>query len=122
MGKYVENKDYELISDENINEVWNVRILEGEYNEVVIRYGSIRVDGKTPENDEELDLHFDFEVISAPDEDLTAEDIGLQLAAGDLLYSILESSIENKEETGENSLSCSLISENQRNIVSKDQA
>ena len=35
MGKYVENKDYELISDENINEVWNVRILEGEYNEVV---------------------------------------------------------------------------------------
>jgi len=98
MGKYTENKDYELISDENINEVWNVRILEGEYNEVVIRYGSIRVDGKTPENDEELDLHFDFEVISAPDEDLTAEDIGLQLAAGDLLYSILESSIENKEE------------------------
>ena len=37
-----------------------------------------------------LELHFDFEVISAPDEDLTDEDIGLQLAAGDLLYSILE--------------------------------
>ena len=51
MGKYIENKDYELISDENINEVWNVRILEGEFNEVVIRYGSIRVDGKTPEKD-----------------------------------------------------------------------
>jgi len=96
--KYIENKDYELIPDENGDDVWNVRILEGEFNEVVVRFGSIRIDGKNVDNEEDVKLSFDFDVITTPDENLTPENIDLQLFAGDILLSIIESSIENKEE------------------------
>jgi len=98
MPKYIENKDYELVPDELADEVWNVRILEGEYNEVVFRFGSIRVSGESVENDDDVQLTFDFTVVTTPDADLTAEDEDLQTFAGDVLASILESSIENKEE------------------------
>ena len=78
--------------------MWNVRILEGEYNEVVFRFGSIRVSGESVENDDDVQLTFDFTVVTTPDEALTAEDEDLQTFTGDVLASILESSIENKEE------------------------
>lgn len=96
--KYIENKDYELIPDETGDDVWNVRILEGEFNEVVVRFGSIRINCRDVDNEEDVKLTFDFDVITTPDENLTPENIDLQLFAGDILLSIIESSIENKEE------------------------
>jgi hypothetical protein len=80
-----ESVDYELVpaSDGGGNkQAWDVRFIEGDFVETVIRYGNIAF-----END---CLKFNFMIQSSPDGDLTEEDTNLQDFAADVLEDILE--------------------------------
>ena len=87
--KHEENVTYELIPDENHEDVWNVRILEGIYNETVINYGAISFN----ENAQGV-MTFNFHIIESPDPDLTVDDEDLQEFAGDVLQEIISDAIE----------------------------
>lgn len=84
-----EGVDYELTpADELSNEqAWNVRILEGDYVETVIRFGNIGVD---IENEA---LTFNFSIVSTPDDTLTEDDEPFQEYATSILDNILENAI-----------------------------
>jgi len=83
MKKLIEGKDYELVPcDDNNDQSWHVRILEGDYVETVISFGSISVQGE--------ELHFNFDIVSSPDPELTVENEELQDAVAILLEAILE--------------------------------
>lgn len=84
-----ENEDYELVP--NDKDGWDIRILNGDYVETVFNFGKIMV------MEDEESLSFDFEVISTPDPDLTAEDLGLQKYVGNVLYDIITRSVKEKE-------------------------
>lgn len=84
-----ENVDYELIP--NDEESWDVRILSGDFIETVITYNVVTVDEK------EESLKFDFNVKYSPDADVTSETYELQLLAGNILFSVIESGMENEE-------------------------
>ena len=89
-----ENKTYELIPSPEHEQAWNVRILEGMYNETIIQYGAISFN----EHDgEEETLSFNFEVIESPDNDLNETDEDLQEFAGKLLEHIIVKAIEAQE-------------------------
>ena len=85
-----ENEDYELIP--NDNDGWDIRILSGDYVETVFTFGKIVV------MESEEGLSFDFEVVSTPDPDLTAEDWGLQKYVGNVLYDIITRSVREEKE------------------------
>lgn len=87
--KHEENVTYELIPDENHEDVWNVRILEGIYNETVINYGAISFN----ENAQGV-MTFNFHIIESPDPDLTVDDEDLQEFAGDVLQEIISDAIK----------------------------
>lgn len=91
--KLSENVDYEFIPASNDPQSWSIRILTGDFLETVIEYGTIRLDG----TDEDPLLSFDFKVISSPYEDLSSENEYLQDHVGEILLSIIETGIENKE-------------------------
>ena len=80
-----ENIDYELIPSEGEN--WNIRALSGEYTEAVLQFGELKV------ADDEEHMTFNFDVVSSPDESVTAEDDGLQQRASMILSSILTNAI-----------------------------
>ena len=85
-----ENEDYELVP--NDNDGWDIRILTGDYVETVFTFGKIVV------MESEEGLSFDFEVVSTPDPDLTAEDWGLQKYVGNVLYDIITRSVREEKE------------------------
>ena len=88
--KHSENKTYSLIPGDDGDQHWKIRFLEGPYSETVIQYGAISIDGK----DDGI-MTFNFLIESSPDEDLTVDDIDLQLWAGDVLQEIIRDAIEN---------------------------
>lgn len=96
MSKLEENRDYELIPADN--EFWQVRVLTGDYTETVIQYGSIRLDGKNVDNEDDVQITFNFDIITTPDPVLTTEDVDFQLFCGSLLSSILENAFANKQQ------------------------
>lgn len=84
--KMSEGIDYALVPSvqaEN-DQAWDVRILEGEFVESVIRFGNIAFDG------EKDCLNFNFVLVSSPDGDLNEDNEKLQEFAADVLASILE--------------------------------
>lgn len=91
--KLVENEDYALVPCEDTpnDQAWSVRVLKGDYTETVIRYGNLKFSGV---DEDEPNLHFNFEIDSSPLADLNEEDGELQKFAGDLLLSIIEDAIE----------------------------
>lgn len=86
--KKSEGKDYELIPSDAHSQAWHVRILEGNYPETVLEYGAISF------NEVKDCMTFNFHVVSSPDPDLTSEDEGLQIEAGDILQDIIRQGIE----------------------------
>lgn len=96
--KHEENKTYELIPLEDHEQDWGIRILEGTYNETVIKYGAITFN-EDDENipDDQASMSFEFTVMSSPDEDLTSEDPDLQQFCGKLLEAIIIRAIEKEE-------------------------
>lgn len=85
----VEGKDYELVPVmEGDTELWNVRILEGDYLETVIRFGTLTPDTRNQE------IRFTFDVIYTPDDAITKEDGGLQEFVTLVLASIIPDTLE----------------------------
>jgi hypothetical protein len=86
IDKMSEGIDYELIPVDYVDhkDAWDVRILRGEFTETVIRFGTIKFDGKQD------NLRFDFRVITSPISGVSSEVVELQDCAGDILFDILE--------------------------------
>lgn len=81
-----EDIHYELVpTDDENQQGWDVRILEGTFVETVVRFGAISVGDEC--------LNFNFVVISSPDPDLDEDNADLQNHVTDLLESVLEKAI-----------------------------
>lgn len=91
-----ENKTYEFIPADG-DYAWNIRILEGMYNETVVQYGAISVGDETKDGSGDHVLNFNFEIISSPDPDLSPDDVELQHVVGDILLEIIKTSIERND-------------------------
>ena len=89
--KHKENETYQLIPDTAHDQDWNVRILEGMYNETVLKIGGIAV------NEVKGHLSFNFFVVESPDKDLSEEDEDLQDFVSELLEHIITVAIEKDE-------------------------
>lgn len=86
-----ENETYKFEpADDDHEQAWNIRVLDGMFNETVIQYGTIEANGEG----EEAFLSFNFSVVSSPDAELTSDNEQLQEEAGDILQEILRASIE----------------------------
>ncbi len=89
--KHKENETYQLTPDTAHDQDWNVRILEGMYNETVLKIGAIAV------NEIEEHISFDFFIIESPDKELKEEDPDLQDYVAELLEHIITVAIEKDE-------------------------
>ena len=78
-----ENKHYEIIPDKGDDQAWNVRILSGMFTETVLKYGVVKFNGK------KKDMTFNFDIVYAPDTELTVSDLKLQEFAGVMLEQIM---------------------------------
>lgn len=94
MTQHKENETYELVPSPEDEQAWNVRILDGMYNETVVKYGSISFN---EHNGEEETLSFNFQIVESPDGDLDESDEDLQEFAGKLLEHIIVQAIEAEE-------------------------
>lgn len=94
-----ENATYQLIPGSDGDQHWLVRLLEGPFNETVIQFGAISLANEkgtdVEDGDEDAYLNFNFFVESSPDENLTSENVDLQMWAGDVLQEILRDAVEN---------------------------
>ena len=90
-GMLKENTDYEMIAGENDH--WNIRIMTGEFIESVMSFGKIKV-GK-----DDL-LHFDFEIHSSPNDEVSPDNVDFQRYAGKILEAVMVNSLseEDKED------------------------
>lgn len=88
--EWVENEHYQLVPHED-NE-WQVRILEGDFTETVIRYGSVSFSEK------DYTVKFDYSLVSSPDEYLDTENPDLQKTASKILHSILMGALDTKND------------------------
>jgi len=88
----VENTDYALVPTDETQEEshWNVRFITGQFSETVITYGAVSISEDTES------LNFNFSIIYSPTSDLSVDDVDLQLAAGDMLSSILTDAVSAK--------------------------
>ena len=85
----IELKDYELIPDPEDMDLWNVRILSGDYSETVLKFGAISIN----ETGKGI-MTFNFYVISSPDHSLSVDDTDLQEFAGKLLEAIIRDGMD----------------------------
>ena len=85
MSSLKEGIDYELIpaKDSDNDQAWDIRILEGDYVETVIRFGNIKLDGESG------CLNFNFVIQSTPNNNLDESDIDFQNYVADILENIL---------------------------------
>lgn len=94
MTQHKENETYELVPSPEDEQAWNVRILDGMYNETVVKYGSISFNEHDGEDET---LSFNFQIVESPDGDLDESDEDLQEFAGKLLEHIIVQAIESQE-------------------------
>lgn len=87
----VENVDYELIPVEN-DEHWQIRIKRGEFIETVFQFGKLKVENEY--------LHFDYNLIYSPIDELTEQNESLQNVVKDILFSVMESAIGSENAEG----------------------
>jgi len=83
-----EGVDYELFVPDNEQDYWGCRILTGEFNETVIRFGAVAL------NEVEGALTFNFYVLESPDPEATIDNKDLQIVAHDILQSVLDTALE----------------------------
>jgi hypothetical protein len=88
LNKKSEGIDYELIPSDEHEQAWNIRILDGNHPETILKYGAIGF------NKVKDCMTFNFTVISSPDPDLTSENESLQIEAGEILEDIIATGIE----------------------------
>lgn len=89
-----ENITYEFVPGPDHDQDWHIRIMDGMYNETVIKYGAIAFNEEA-----EGTMTFNYHIISSPDTDLTENDIGLQETAGSILQHIIKEAIEKDDGT-----------------------
>jgi len=83
-----EGEHYNLILNEEEDEHWSVRILEGTFAETIIKFHRIAV------NEEKGAVSFNFHVISSPNVHAHIDNEELQKYAGWILHDIIESCID----------------------------
>lgn len=87
----MEKIQYEHTPDLEDPEIWNVRLLSGDFVETVIQFGTIAYD-------EENDVFtFGFKVVDSPDESATPNSEGLQKDASEVLYDIITTGVVNED-------------------------
>jgi hypothetical protein len=86
--KLSEGIHFDIIPAPEDGNAWHIRIME-EYPETVIQFGAVEFDGKTDM------LHFNMEIISSPDTELTTEDLTFQEYCARILSEVIELSLEN---------------------------
>lgn len=91
MLQLVENTDYQLVPSKDDPDGWEVRFLTGPFSETVIQYGSVQLDGRGKVED--VEIRFNFRIIESPNPDLSTTDVALQEYAGDVLYMLVQNSI-----------------------------
>ena len=70
-------------------DAWNVNLLRSPYNNTVIRYNNVKVDG------EQGRITFNFDVIDTPDSSVyNIDNVELQNFVGEILEDILEAAID----------------------------
>ena len=69
--------------DSDNDQAWDIRILEGDYVETVIRFGNIKLDGESG------CLNFNFVIQSTPNNNLDESDVDFQNYVADILENIL---------------------------------
>ena len=84
----IEGKDYELIMPESDEEYWACRILTGQFNETVIKFGAIAL------NEVQGELNFNFFVESSPDVEAVIENVDLQIVAQQILTSVIDTCLQ----------------------------
>ena len=85
----LENKHFELIVHDDLDDTWGIRILDGQFNETIVAIGALAF------NEVEDHLSFNFEVIETPDPDwVTTENEELQEYVGRILNEVLRSAID----------------------------
>ena len=82
-----EGSDYEVVIVDDDDDAWACRILTGQFNETVIKFGAIAIN-------EEDNLNFNFYIVETPDEYLTVDNQELQETAAELLMSIFDTCVE----------------------------
>lgn len=85
MSSLKEGVDYELIpaKDSDNDQAWDIRILESDYVETVIRFGNIKLDGESG------CLNFNFVIQSTPNNNLDESDVDFQNYVADILENVL---------------------------------
>jgi len=81
-----ENKDYEIIPNEDDANVWNVRILTGYYTEMVFHYKAVGFDEKSDA------ITFNYTINSFTDDTVTESDQELLEVVGNILEDIIDNS------------------------------
>lgn len=89
-----ENITYEFVPGPEHEQDWHIRIMDGMYNETVIKYGVIAFNEEA-----EGMMTFNYNIISSPDTELTEDDIGLQETAGCILQHIIKEALEKDDGT-----------------------
>ena len=84
----IEGQDFEIIEPEAEGEFWGCRILTGQFNETVIKFGTIAL------NEIEGHMSFDFYVVSTPDPEATIDNEDLQKVAHDILQRVIDIAID----------------------------
>lgn len=85
--KLSEGIHFDIIPAQDNEYAWHVRINE-EYPETIIQFGAVEFDGKTDM------LHFNMDIISSPDPDLTTDDLTFQEYCARILSEVIELSLE----------------------------
>lgn len=91
----VTSDTYSFVENDFSDDSWHVKINEGDYKDIVYKYGKIQV----KELDDEATLSFQYKIVDLP-ENIIEEDLQLDTEFMNTLGQILTHIIEDSLETG----------------------
>jgi hypothetical protein len=89
----VTSDSYTFVENDFSDESWHVKINEGDYKDIVYKYGKIQI----KENGDEATLGFQYAIVDLPehfDQEELKSDVGFMDTLGDILSHIIEDSFE----------------------------
>ena len=93
MRKFIDGTDYEYVVDEKDATSVHIKLLTGEYQDTVYKYGKVGIE----EKDGNAYLQFNFDVISSPVKKV-AKSEDFRNYIGDLLMGIVTSKLDMEDE------------------------
>jgi hypothetical protein len=98
----VQGIDYQFIIPENDDERIHIKIISGEYNGIIYKYGDIKLDENV---DGMVYLQFKFDILESPiPEKKLANDVNFKNKLGDIACSVISAKLgEDNESTTNNS-------------------